>query len=161
MTGLDLRQFHDFVVRPALRHAGLDEPARVRLVTGTALVESGLRYIDQIAPGPGPAYGPFQMERATHNDLWQRFLAAPRHLDLASKIKDLSVGAIDPVAQMHGNHYYAAAMCAVHYLRAPGALPAADDLPAMARMWKVYYNTRLGAGRIEDFLRIAAPVLSL
>jgi hypothetical protein len=161
MSGIDLRQFHDFVVRPALRHIGLDEPARIRLVTGTALTESGLRYIDQLAPGPGPAYGPFQMERATHNDLHKSFLQKPAHKALAERVAGLSVGAMDPVAQMQGNHYYAAAMCAVHYLRAPGVLPAADDLPAMARMWKTYYNTRFGAGRTEDFLRAAAPVLSL
>ena len=42
-----------------------------RLVCATALAESALRYVDQVdkAGRPGPAYGLFQMERRTHDDL--------------------------------------------------------------------------------------------
>jgi hypothetical protein len=54
---------------------------------------------------------------------------------------------------MHGNHFYAAAMCRVFYLRVPERLPQADDSAAMARYWKRYYNTHLGKGTVEGFLQ--------
>jgi hypothetical protein len=50
------------------------------------------------------------------------------------------------------NDCYAAAMCRVRYLRAPGALPAANDINAMANYWKQNYNTPQGKGSPEEFL---------
>jgi hypothetical protein len=161
MSGLDLRQVRDYIVRPALQQIGLHSLAAEQLVLATGLVESGYRYVDQIdkAGKPGPAYGLFQMERATHDDIHAHYL---RHRPpLAAKLRALTILTQDGCTQMHGNHFYAAAMCRVFYLRVRSELPKADDLPAMARYWKQHYNTHLGAGRVEDFLSKAAPAMAL
>ena len=161
MTGLDPKQLRNYIVEPALEAIGLNSQSRMRLVIGTGLVESGLRFVDQVdrAAKPGPAYGLFQMERATHDDIWRNFLSG-RH-DLRGRLQGLMIQGMDPCTQMHGNHYYAAAMCGVFYLRIPAALPHATNLDGMARYWKKYYNTHLGAGREDDFLEKAAGILQL
>ena len=136
MTGLDLKQFHRYVVIPALEAIQLYTPAAAQLVTGTALAESGLRYIDQVTNGeerPGPAYGPFQMERLTFNDLWRRYL--PSQPDLGRRVQALAAPGLSPLEQMHGNHFLASALCRVFYWRAPGALPERGDLQGQAEYW--------------------------
>lgn len=159
--GLHLRQVRDYIVRPALQRIGLHSLAAEQLVLCTGVVESGLRYVDQVdkANKPGPAYGLFQMERATHDDLWKSYL--DHRPPLATRVRREMVLTLDGAEQMHGNHFYAAAMCRVHYLRIRAAMPEAFDLPAMAAYWKRFYNTALGAGRPEDFIAKAAPVMAL
>ena len=162
---LDIRQLHRFVVRPALEHIGLAGVNAERLVIGTGLTESGLMFVDQKGRGGeqawGPALGLWQMERATFNDNWQWLRA--RQGDLAAKVDALRCqnGFLDGDfwKQMTGNLFFAAAMCRVHYLRKPGHLP--DTLEGMAEYWKRHYNSMLGAGKIEDFLSKAAPVMTL
>lgn len=153
--GLDIEQFREFIVTPALEQIGLYSKAAETLVTRTALVESGLRYVRQL--GGGPALGFFQMEPRTHDDIWQSYLRYKT--DLAGRLRTLTVEGLDLHSQLVGNHYYAAAMCRVHYLRVPSALPAADDLEGQAKYWKDHYNTRLGKGTIEGFIKKAGGVL--
>lgn len=153
---LDIAQFRRFIVEPTLRHlgtyrAGLNSEAAVQLVIATALAESGLKYIDQIdaADKPGPAYGFWQMERATHDDIWRNYLAGRD--ELIGKLMDYAVSGIDLVDQMQGNAYYACAMCRIHYWRSPIPLPEAGDIEGMAEMWKRVYNSVLGKGTIAGF----------
>lgn len=156
-----MRQLKKFVVVPALARVGLAGRNRVQLVIGTGLTESHLTYIDQIDKynRPGPAYGLFQMERFTHDDIWNNYLAY--HPKRAAQLKTLMIPGLTPVDQLHGNDYYAAAMCGIFYLRFREALPVVGDLGAMAKYWKKYYNTHLGKGKVSDFERKAAPVLKL
>lgn len=138
------------IIDPALKAIGLHSEAASQLVLGTACQESQCgRYLIQL--GGGPALGIFQMEPATHNDIWQHFLKAGKPTDLGWKVmKESRAG---PSAQeMIGNLWYAAAMCRVHYYRRPEPLPAADDIPAQAAYWKKHYNTHLGAGTVEEYL---------
>ena len=44
-------------------------------------------------------------------------------------------------------------MTGIFYLRARGALPPADDVEGMAKYWKRNYNTFLGKGKPEEFVR--------
>lgn len=160
-AGIDLKQFRDYVVAPTLRHLDLWSPAAERLVLATALAESGLRYIDQVdaAGNPGPAFGLFQMERRTHDDIWENFLAWRRELSV--KVHELRLRKMDRMLQMHGNDFYAAAMCRIHYYRVPEALPEYDDASAIASYWKRYYNTRLGKGTVSGFLTKSARAFKL
>jgi hypothetical protein len=154
------------VIDPALAALDLDPPAGragVRqLLLGTALQESLLRHLRQV-PNPdgsrGPALGYFQMEPATHDDIWKTFLAyrAP----LATRVRTLAglppgrpradLLASDPV--------YAAAMARLRYRRAPGMLPQAGDVAGMAAYWKRHYNTPLGRGVAAEFAAKLARVL--
>lgn len=70
---MDIRQFRDFIVRPALQQINAWTLNVEQLVMATAMAESGVFFIHQI--GRGPARGFFQMEPVTHDDIWERYLS--------------------------------------------------------------------------------------
>ena len=136
-------------IRPALSTLEAGGLAAEQLLLGTAIQESLLIHRQQL--GGGPALGLFQMETATHDDCWSNYLKF--RSDLANRVKQTLEAGQQPLAAiMKVNDRYAAAMCRIRYLRAPGALPAANDTAAMANYWKEHYNTPLGAGTPEEFL---------
>lgn len=143
-------QVREYVVRPALQRVGLWTPAAEQLVFGTGLVESEYKWLDQTTPGPGPAYGPWQMEERTHDDIWANYLAYQTDLnDALVRMAGFGIVTKPPVIALHGNLFYGAAMCRVYYRRVKAALPAAGDAAGMAAYWKVHYNTAQGAGTID------------
>jgi len=144
---MDLDQLRCYVIRPALERIELWSQSSENLVLGTGLVESGFNFVDQLTPGPGPAFGPFQMEAATYRDIWVNYLG-PRPT-LSARVRGLAGSwAIDmpPVTELWGNFYFATAMARVLYKRVPEALPQPTDAMGMARYWKRHYNTPLGKG---------------
>lgn len=85
-------EFLSGAIRPALARLRLGGAAAERLLLGTALTESGLVHLRQ--SGGGPARGLYQIEPATHRDLWRHYLAfrpalAARLLCLAAPAGDL------------------------------------------------------------------------
>lgn len=141
--------FRDEVIVPTLQSIGLHSDAAVELLLGTALQESKLVYRRQL--GDGPARGLFQMEMATHDDIWDNYLryrSTLRNAVLQLK-SDPKAAAGD---ELTNNDAYAAAMARVLYKRAPKALPGAGDVEAMAAYWKQYYNTPLGAGTVGQYV---------
>lgn len=159
---LDPGQLRAWVVRPTLEGLGLWSPAAENLVMGTAAQESLLVYIDQKErrgrrPRIGPGLGLWQMEAPTHDDHWrwlrERPALARKVLEVSSlRTPDASPFRVDAAALVY-NLRYGAAMCRIHYRRRPEPLPPADDVEALARYWKAHYNTRLGAGTPEQFVR--------
>lgn len=152
--GLDVDQFRALIVRPTLQDLGLWSPSAENLVLGTGIHESRLKYLDQIDKysRPGPAFGVFQMEKFTHNDIWRTHLWGK---ELGMKVGNLAsrrfnAGAPDAL-ELIGNLKYAAAMCRAHYYRVREELPE-NNAMALARYWKQYYNTPLGAGTVEKAL---------
>ncbi len=146
---LDVEQFQKIIVRPTLNYLGFGGAAAEQLLIGTALTESRLQYLKQRF---GPARGVFQMEPATHDDIWENYL---KHKDeIREKICTLLTQQ-NPVDQLYGNLAYACAMARIHYLRIPEKLPQSKDLPAMAKYWKKYYNTHLGKGETSHFTSAA------
>lgn len=144
---LDKGQFTELVIIPALEVLKLDSPAARELLLGTAIQESGLTYLKQL--GGGPALGLFQMEPATHDDIWDNYLRYRG--ELSSRINVLC--RLNIPEMLVTNLLYAAAMCRVHYLRAPDPLPEAGDLDGQAAYWKKWYNTAQGAGTVEHYIR--------
>jgi hypothetical protein len=146
--GLDVEHTREYIVRFALNVLDLNSAAAEVLVLGTAMVESNLRYLDQIdaEAKPGPAYGLWQMEEATFRDIYDNYLRY--RWDLKNKLQGLCTHS-PRITDLHWNLAYAAAMCRVHYRRAKPALPAADDAHGLASYWKQHYNTPLGKGTVE------------
>lgn len=144
--GLDPAQFSRYVIGPALETLGLCSEAAAQLVLGTCMAESRLRFLHQI--GDGPALGVAQMEPHTHDDIWKNFLPSRPRLRGAL----LAMGGGDAL-KMIGSLDYAVAMCRVHYARVRAPIPAAFDSLSMARYWKQYYNTPLGAGSADEAVR--------
>ncbi|HYH17518.1 MAG TPA: hypothetical protein VD995_02770 [Azospirillum sp.] len=168
---LSPRHLRDHVIKPVLTHCagddarGFDSPAAVELVLGTAAHESKLRALDQIT-GPndgtlGPAFGLWQMEGPTHDDIWRNFLLH-RH-GLAARIRAMQGEFPHPHHQLVTNLAYGAAMCRAHYFRRPEPLPAAGDLAGQAAYWKRHYNTSAGKGTPDQYVRdwreLVAPYL--
>lgn len=146
---IDANQLLHEIIRPVLRDMGLGGVYAEALVLGTACQESHcglwLVQLDQ-----GPARGIFQMEPATHDDIWNRFLSDRQ--DLANKVRRwrLQYGNGMGADEMTGNLYYATAMCRIHYLRVPEPIP--ETLPGQAKYYKKYYNTAAGSATEADYL---------
>jgi hypothetical protein len=152
--GLNLMQFKYSIVKPVIRMfpAPYNSDAAVNLLTGTALVESGLEDLVQLPNGP--ALGLWQMEPATHYDCWTHFLDYEKNDELVKIAKSVT-NADDLSLIWYGdltmvwNLRYACFMARVKYIRAPNALPAADDALALAAYHKTWYNTALGAADVQ------------
>lgn len=144
MTGLFLPHVREILVNPALSALpeGLNTLSAQQGVLGIGLKESGYVYLRQL--GTGPALGFWQMEPATHDDLWRNFIAY--RVELKGALTGLLNGAAPYAWRLVDNPLYAAAMCRVHLYRQPTALPAANDATAWAAYWKTHYNTAAGAG---------------
>ena len=146
---MDPKQFERFVISLALSLLGMDSPAARALLLGTAAQESHLgRYLRQV--GGGPAMGVFQMEPATYHDIWRNFI--DNHPDIKQRLA--ARWPMEPAPEeMMTDLLLAAVMCRLHYRRVNAPLPQADDLAGLARYWKLHYNTPLGGGSTEEFVR--------
>ncbi|HAT49008.1 MAG: hypothetical protein HQL07_03970 [Nitrospirae bacterium] len=144
--GLDPYQLRNLIICPTLQRLDLWSEAAEELVLGIAIQESDLRYLQQV--GGGPARGLWQMEKATHDDIWENFLK--------SRIK-LGMKVLGPYSRYDHHRLmwdlaYACAMCRIHLLRCPNILPFPGDIKAQAEYWKKWYNTPLGKGTVEQYL---------
>jgi len=125
--------------------------AAAQLLLGTALKESGnFRYRKQIG---GPALSFFQIEPVSHQDIWDSYLkfrpALKAYIETLMTKPDA-----DKLNELENNESYAAAMARIKYQRCPAILPDLNDIDAMARYWKKYYNTPLGKGTVRGYLDI-------
>lgn len=160
---MNLSDIHGKIIAPALIEIGAFSTAAEQLVMATGMAESLYKHDRQIAryengqPVYGPALGFWQMEPATHNDIWRNYLGFTRRQGLVDGLRRLSKR-VDPEALVLSPQY-AAAMCRIHYLRVPAPLPQAGDWRGMAEYWKRYYNTPLGKGTVDGFLQKIAPVI--
>ena len=144
---LNVLQFRLNVVRPVLEAIGSHSMAAENLVLGTALQESNTHYLRQLAEGP--ACGLFQMEPATHDDIWDNYLGYRN--ELSGQVSSFLVPGRERVEQLIWNLAYATAMCRVHYRRVPEPLPDATDIQGLAAYWKQHYNTSQGKGTVQEF----------
>lgn len=140
-----------YVIGPTLELIGLYSLAAERLLLGTAAQESHLgTYLHQIN---GPALGIYQIEPATHRDVWDNFLTY--RADLASKVRGLASQHwfdADPDGELVRNLAYSTAIARLCFYRQKEPLPDANDIPGMARYWKQHYNTAHGAGTVMEFI---------
>lgn len=140
-------------IRPVLKDLNMYSKQAEALMLGTAIQESSLFYLKQL--NNGPALGLYQMEPRAHNDIHANYLI--RKPELRKKVYkyssyyDLTSAPRMPIAEeMIGNPLYATVMARVHYWRVPAPIP--EKLEDIALYWKEYYNTRLGAGCVSEFI---------
>jgi hypothetical protein len=131
---------------------GMWSESAENLLMGTAAQESHLgHYIKQV--GKGPALGIYQCEPATHQDVYNYLRNNEFRLfgnALPHKLRP--IGLVDHNRLVYDLRY-ATMICRLHYYRAPKALPEADDIEGMASYWKRFYNSSLGKGKPEEFVR--------
>ena len=146
---INIKELKEGIIEPVLLFLKLDNDIRASMqqILGTSATESDLgKFRKQI--GGGPALGIFQMEPLTHDDIWDNYLRY--RTDIVDKIKVINDNPI--YEDLEYNDAYATAMCRIHYYRSSMLMPNADDIEAMAHMWKVVYNTKLGKGTEEKFI---------
>lgn len=151
-------QFIRYVIRPTLKAVDLWSPWAERLLFGTALQESGLVYLRQL--NNGPALGVYQMEPATHDDIWNNYLRYRPGLNQAarrfSRVAGIPGLPRPEAGEMATNLAYATVMCRLHYYRSP-VTPIDMNAPErdayLAKAWKRFYNTAGGKGTEDQFLR--------
>ena len=140
------------VIEPILRDAHLHSESAVNLILGTAAQESHMgTYFMQ--GGGGPAVGIFQMEPATHDDIWGNFLKYKPSTENYMVVLGALCSPYKHRAEiMFWNLRYAALMCRMHYYRKKEPLPEADDIRALGEYWKKHYNTVKGKGTVDEFV---------
>lgn len=151
---IDALQLRHEIIRPTLKHLDSVIPysmAAENLLMGTCAQESRMgQFLVQL--DNGPAKGIFQMEPATHIDIWKNYLDYSSRDEIADAITSLSGEAMTNDMLLTGNFYYATAMCRVHYCRVPMALPEEDNVEQLAHYYKLYYNTPEGKATVEEFI---------
>lgn len=147
--GINTGQLKKYTIIPILTKLDLYSPSAVNLLLGTAAQESRMgEFLHQVG---GPALGIFQMEPATHDDIVNNFLLYKR--DLLLKVINVCGVCSLSSSNLENNLSYASALARIHYLRVKEALPHKSNIDALAAYWKKYYNTPLGKGTEEDFVR--------
>ena len=119
------------------------------LVMRTGMAESGYRTLRQM--GDGPAIGFFQVELDTAQDTLDNYVA------YRQKLKDKLVGlglGNDLEFSLLSNIALQVAFCRLKYRRDKDPIPRWDNLEAQAKYWKKVYNTELGAGTVEHFMKV-------
>lgn len=149
---LSAKDFRQYIVRPVLQYLDPEIPysqGAEDLIMGTAAQESHLMYLDQLTPGPGPAFGLFQMERATEKWLWESYVQ--KDPILKSKFESLLASyPSDRMEQMRCNLAYAAGMARMRYMVVKEPIPQSID--GIAAYYKKYYNTYKGKATVAEFL---------
>ena len=122
-------------------------PEAVNLIYETGMAESGYRALVQ--SGGGPALSFFQIEPATAKDIFNNYVEYREPL-----VQALILLGIDPMDldfSVKTNIAVAICMCRFHYRRVPSAIPKTKE--GRAKYWKKHYNTELGKGTIEHYLK--------
>jgi hypothetical protein len=158
---IDFNQFKEHVVIPTLKYLDSEIPyseEAVDLLMMTCAHESiGGTYLRQKGmTGTEGAFGVYQMELDTHDDIYQNFLHFRKKLIF--KIDDLcGTDGASPRVDLTTNLAYATAMARVHYWRVAEALPSKDDTPyaymsKLGEYAKKYYNTPLGKATSSKYV---------
>ena len=158
---INAKQFRELIVRPTLKYLEPEIPYSTEaedLLVMTAAHESHLgTYLKQVN---GPALGVYQMEPATHADIWENFL---EYRDkLAWVVDDLLTERLDEdySDSLVFDLRYATAMARVHYYRDREAIPKEKDYPtrseyidALGAYAKRVYNTELGKATANQYVK--------
>lgn len=140
---INAAQVQTVIIQPALQYLNLWSAVAEKLLMLTGANESlGGTYLVQVK---GPALGFYQMEPATHDDIWQNYL--PYKLSLCQKVVNYLGKAKPAPERLVYDMYYATLMARIHYLRHPSPLPS-NDIDAIADYYKKVWNTHLGQATV-------------
>ncbi len=114
---------------------------------GTCAQESkGGTYLKQVN---GIAYGAWQMEPTTHDDIWLRFLPN-QPIKCSLMVNHCQIRTKPDASIMLYHLTYACAMARLHYSRNPDPIP--NTLEEQAKYWKSNYNSMKGKGTVEEYM---------
>jgi hypothetical protein len=142
------------IIKPTCDRLGLNGPGVEELLLGTAAQESNCG--EHLVQLHGPALGVWQMEPATHDDLWLNYITF--RTDLRALMMGYLVTSLPRADQMCGNLYYACAMARLQYKRHNDPIPAPTDYQGQGALYKLRYNGP-GAATVAEYVANAKRVL--
>jgi len=147
---INKNQLQLLIIRPILKEFEIWSQSAENLLMGTCAQESAMgTYLQQVM---GPAVGIYQMEMPTYYDLWKNSIKQDMKDKILKKFSDIDKGA-DPKRMLIVNLEYATLMARIKYLICSDPLPEPTDIEGLALYWKEHYNSRLGAGKVDDFIK--------
>jgi len=148
----DKIQFERLIIN-VIDRINMSSNTAVNLLLGTAAQESNFgTYLRQL--GDGPARGVFQMEPDTEMDIWKNYLSyRPGLIKTIQTVVGVSNSTMTSILHLEGNLIYQIIMARLHYRRVKEPLPDVNDIKGLANYWKKYYNTALGKGTVEEFVK--------
>ena len=155
-------QFRQLIIQPVLQAIYLYSQAAEDLLVGTCAQESrGGTYLFQQGTNPDLyaslkknelAVGIYQMQPATHDDLWDRFLPLTHTTAVGMLVFCGLPYTVRPKAStMLYNLYYATAMARLYYYHTVSE-PIPDTLDLQAEYYKKHYNTANGKATIDEYI---------
>lgn len=145
--GIAASELCQHVIRPTLVYLGRHSPTAEALLLGAAASQSALGSALDDSQG----HGLYRISALRHQQLWDLHLA--RDPDLASLVRGLAsqhAFLAAPHLELTVNLRYATAIAWLLVESEQTALPAADDLHGMARIWRKVFHPN---GRLRDFLQ--------
>lgn len=143
--GIADRELSVDVIRPTLLYLGQNNPDAEALLLGIAASQSSLGSALHDRRG----HGLYCIREPRHAALWEEYLA--HDPDLASLVRGLASQHAflrSPHLELTVNLRYATAIAWLLIEQQKIAIPAADDLLGMARIWRQAFEPH---GRLRDF----------
>jgi hypothetical protein len=135
---LNIVQFRELIVKPTLKDLLMDSPEAEELLIFTCANESlGGTYLRQLV---GTALGIFQMEPATHNDIWRNYIYNNTSLNLILT-SNFQCHYIPYEERLIYDLRYATAMARIYYKRVAVPLPSKREIGDIWEYYNNYYNT--------------------
>ena len=148
---MNAQQLLDCIIKPTLEYMGGNynsKNARMLLLSTAAIESKCGYYIKQVG---GPAMGIWQMEPATHNDIWDN-CDALRNNVFVDAISQMQISCIvDSDIDLVISPMYACAMARLKYAMDPKPLPDYNNIRQVYDYYKRIYNTPLGASTYAKF----------
>jgi hypothetical protein len=147
-------QVRNSIIKPVLQRMGSMTPCKYseaaeNLLMGTAATESLMGKFIRQHPS-GPARGIFQIETETAQSILDNYVKfRPQFQALVGVYLTQ-----EPLEhQLITNLGLQAVIARLVYYPKRDPLPAADNVHGLGAYWKAHYNTALGAGTVEKFVR--------
>ena len=134
------------IIHKVLTDLNMHSEEACDLVYRTGMAESGYRALAQMG---GPAISYFQLEPDTINDVIENYLYYRQ--PLMDKLVKMGLDESNPNWSVMTNIAVAIAMCRLKYRRDSEPIP--KNLKQQAQYWKRVYNSELGKGTIEHFIK--------
>ena len=134
------------IIHKVLTDLNMHSEEACDLVYRTGMAESGYRALAQMG---GPAISYWQVEPDTINDVIKNYLYYRQ--PLMDKLVKMGLDESDPNWSVMTNIAVAIAMCRLKYRRDSEPIP--KNLKQQAQYWKRVYNSELGKGTIEHFIK--------
>lgn len=144
--GIAASELSEHVIRPTLLYLGRPSCAAEALLLGCAACQSELGS----ALHPHCGHGLYSITEASHQQLWDRYLA--QDPELASHVRGLAsqhAFLVAPHLELTVNLRYATAIAWLLVEAQHLTLPAADDLLGLAQIWRQVFQPD---GRLQQFL---------